>query len=52
MMLVDHLFISEAPISPRKVGDVTGDCDITLGDIMLMVDRLFISGAELLVGCE
>jgi len=52
MILVDHLFISEAPISPRKVGDVNSDCIITLGDIMRMVDHLFISGAELQVGCE
>ena len=51
-MIVDHLFITNTPILPRKTGDVNHTCTITISDVQRIVDHLFISAGELLVGCE
>jgi len=54
MMLVDHLFISGAPLcsileadANQSGGATPTDEDITLGDVMQLVDHLFISNAPL-----
>ncbi|MCX6835769.1 MAG: right-handed parallel beta-helix repeat-containing protein, partial [candidate division Zixibacteria bacterium] len=52
MAIVDHLYISHAPIEPLKVGDVNADCKITIADIVRLVTHMFISRIELRVGCE
>ena len=51
-IVIDHLFLSCAPIVPPKVADVNATCDITISDVSVMIDHLFISGAPLMVGCE
>ena len=49
MTMVDHLFISSAPITCYEEADVdqSGGSDLTLGDIMRLVDYLFISETPL-----
>jgi hypothetical protein len=52
MAIVDHLYISRAPIEPPEVGDVNADCKITIADVVRLVTHMFISRIELRVGCE
>ena len=51
MTLIDHLFISGAPIIPLEKCNLNcsteSPMELTLGDVMVLVDRLFISGAPM-----
>jgi len=49
MTLVDHLYVSGAPLPNRDEANADGDPagNISLNDIMTLVDHLYISGADL-----
>lgn len=44
-IVIDHLFVSGAPIEPTDKADVNCSGDISVADIGLYIDKLFVSGA-------
>lgn len=51
-LLIDYLFISRTPISPRKAADLDGDCHVDIADISRMISHLFLDFRPFDKGCE
>ena len=52
-VMIDHLFITLAPIEPPRIGDLDADCMRTMGDLTILIDHLFITLSPLTIpGCD